>query len=176
MNSVKGRGNKDIRCWGTNQYLIRAIRPSEKPLSLWKSNFKIHSCHQSYDHFPNKQVAMCSLASRPGQNGRHFTDVIFKCIFMNEKFCILIWISLKFVPNGPNDNKPTLVEEIAWCRTAITWTNADPVHQCIHAALGGDGLPHLPNTIIHLVRNGRLGFVQVVSVTFTSSFMFIDSL
>ena len=34
----------------------------------------------------------------PGQNGRHFADDIFRCIFMSEKFCILIKISLEFVP------------------------------------------------------------------------------
>ena len=30
--------------------------------------------------------------------GRHYTDNIFNCIFMNEKFCILIWISQEYVP------------------------------------------------------------------------------
>ena len=44
-----------------------------------------------------------------GQNGRHFPDDIFKCIFMNEKFCILIQISLKFVPRGPINNIPALI-------------------------------------------------------------------
>ena len=29
--------------------------------------------------------------------------------FVNEKFCILIEISLKFVPMGPIDNNPALV-------------------------------------------------------------------
>ena len=28
-------------------------------------------------------------SSPPGQNGRHFADNIFSCIFTNEKFCIL---------------------------------------------------------------------------------------
>ena len=40
----------------------------------------------------------------PGQNGRHFTDNIFKCIFVNEKCFILIKISLKFVPKGQQPN------------------------------------------------------------------------
>ena len=31
----------------------------------------------------------------PGQNGRHFADDVFKCIFLNKKFCILMQISLK---------------------------------------------------------------------------------
>ena len=33
-----------------------------------------------------------------GQNGRHLADEIFRCILVNEKFRILINISLKFVP------------------------------------------------------------------------------
>ena len=45
----------------------------------------------------------------PGQDARHFADDNFKCIFVNEKFCILIEISLKFVPKGPIDNNLLLV-------------------------------------------------------------------
>ena len=45
----------------------------------------------------------------PGQNGLHFADDLFKCIFMNEKLRILVLISLKFVPKGPIDNKSALV-------------------------------------------------------------------
>ena len=48
-------------------------------------------------------------SSPPGQNSHLFTDDIFRCIFVNEKFCILIKISLKFVPKGPIDNNPALV-------------------------------------------------------------------
>ena len=44
-----------------------------------------------------------------GQSRHHlFAHDIFKCIFMNEKFCISIHISLKFVPNGPIDNNTAL--------------------------------------------------------------------
>ena len=35
---------------------------------------------------------------RPRQNGRHFPDDIFKCIFVNKNTWIFIKISLKFVP------------------------------------------------------------------------------
>ena len=48
-------------------------------------------------------------SSPPGRNGRHFADDVFKCIFLNKKICILIQISLKFVPKGPIDNNPALV-------------------------------------------------------------------
>ena len=46
---------------------------------------------------------------RPKQNGRHFADDIFKCIFLNENVRISIKISLKFVPQGPINNIPALV-------------------------------------------------------------------
>ena len=48
---------------------------------------------------------------RPRQNGRHFADDIFKCIFLNENVWIPIKISLKFVPKGQINNIPTLVQE-----------------------------------------------------------------
>ena len=48
-------------------------------------------------------------SSPPGQNGRHFADDIFRRIFVNEIFCILIKISLKFVTKGLIDNSPALV-------------------------------------------------------------------
>ena len=52
---------------------------------------------------------------RPRQNGRHFPD-IFKWIFLNENIWIWINISLKFVPRGPINNIPTLVQVMAWRR------------------------------------------------------------
>ena len=55
--------------------------------------------------------------SRPRQNGHHFADNIFKCISMNEKICILIQISLKFVPRGLIDNKAALVWVKPWRQT-----------------------------------------------------------
>ena len=43
-------------------------------------------------------------------------DDIFNCIFLNEKVWILIKISLKFVPKGPINKIPSLVQIMAWCR------------------------------------------------------------
>ena len=48
-------------------------------------------------------------SSSPGQNGCHLADGIFRCIFVNEKVCILNKISLKFVASGPVDNNLALV-------------------------------------------------------------------
>ena len=53
---------------------------------------------------------------KPRQNGRHFADDIFKRIFLNENVCIPIKISLKFVPKGPVNNIPALVQIMAWRR------------------------------------------------------------
>ena len=51
---------------------------------------------------------------RPRQNGRHFPDDIFKCIFLNK---ISITFLLKFVPKGPINNIPALVQIMAWRRS-----------------------------------------------------------
>ena len=58
----------------------------------------------------NRNRDLWEVNSSPrGQNGRHFTDNIFRCIFVNAKICILIEISLKFVVNSLIDNNPALV-------------------------------------------------------------------
>ena len=52
----------------------------------------------------------------PGQNGRHFADAIFWCIFVNEKFYVLIKISVKFVPTCPIYNNTAFSHIMAWRR------------------------------------------------------------
>ena len=51
---------------------------------------------------------------RPRQNGRHFADDVFKCIFLNEmcEFCLRFHWS----PKGPINNIPPLVQVMAWRR------------------------------------------------------------
>ena len=67
----------------------------------------------------------------PGQNGHLLADDIFKCIFVNEMFCILV-IGYWQWPSTGSDNG--LVPNR---RQAIFWTNADLIHWRIYAALGG---------------------------------------
>ena len=50
---------------------------------------------------------------RPRQNGRHFPDDIF----LNETEWMSIKISPKFVPRGPINNIPALVQIMAWRRS-----------------------------------------------------------
>ena len=50
---------------------------------------------------------------RPIQNGSHFADDTFKCIFVKENVRIFIKLSVQFVPRGPVNNIPALVQIIA---------------------------------------------------------------
>ena len=73
---------------------------------------------------PNWQILFSNLFDylyqvntlRPRQNPRHFADDIFKSIFLNENARIALKISLKFVPDGPINNIPALVQIMAWRR------------------------------------------------------------
>ena len=53
---------------------------------------------------------------RTRQYGCHLPDDIFKSIYLNENVWISIKISLKFVPTGPINNIPALVQVMAWRR------------------------------------------------------------
>ena len=61
---------------------------------------------------------------RPRQNGHHFADNIFKCIFMNENVWIVFKISLNFVPKGRINNIPALVQIMAW-----RWWGDKPLYE-----------------------------------------------
>ena len=50
---------------------------------------------------------------RPRKDGRRCPDGTFERIFLKDVI-ILIKISLKFIPNGPNNNIPALVQIMAW--------------------------------------------------------------
>ena len=84
-------------------------------------------CCQAPSHYLNlcranslKHVCItrpqCVNTLRPRQNRHHFTDDTFKRIFVNENVGVLIEISLKFVPKGPINNIPALVQIMAWRR------------------------------------------------------------
>ena len=65
--------------------------------------------------FCTGEGAMCLLSvntQRPRRNG-HFADDIFKSIFFNSNVWFSIRISLKFVPKGPINAIPALVQIMA---------------------------------------------------------------
>ena len=72
------------------------------------SKFKLNPTSMQIEHNTMK----------PRQNGRHFADDIFKCIFLNEYVWILIAISLKFVPKCPINNIPALGQIMIWHQPA----------------------------------------------------------
>ena len=67
---------------------------------------------------------------RPRQNGRHFPDDIFKCIFFNESMWFFVEISLKFVPKGLINNIPELVQIMA-CRRPGDKPLSEPILVCL---------------------------------------------
>ena len=68
------------------------------------------SCGRSFPYYPMLNTL------RPRQNRCHFADDIFKCIFLNENVWIPIKISSKFIPKGPINYIPALVQIMAWHR------------------------------------------------------------
>ena len=67
---------------------------------------------------------------RPTQNGHHFSDNTFKCIFLNENIRISIKHSLKFVAKCPINNIPALVPIMAW-----HWPGAKPLPELMMVRL-----------------------------------------
>ena len=63
-------------------------------------------------------------SSPPRQNGCHFADDIFKWISLTENVSISMKISLNFVPRGPINNNPTLVQIVAW-----RWPGGKPLSE-----------------------------------------------
>ena len=102
---------------------------------------------------------------RPRQNGRHFPDDNFKCIFVNENVSISIKISLKFVPKGQINNIPALVQIMAWrrpgakplsepmmvslpthiCVARPEWVKVNPSSNCIYYKVWGEITYAIPN-------------------------------
>ena len=117
-----------IYTWMMYSIIYHKIALGETILAKWALCEFIQILHE-YWHIPlywdccNHMTAHCQRSNpysfntlRPRLNGRHFADDIFKCIFLNENILIPIKISLKFVPKGPINNIPSLVQIMAWRR------------------------------------------------------------
>ena len=66
------------------------MSPTEEQARTWGSIYRL-------THLPLNTMAAI------------LADDIYKYIFVNEKLCILIKISMKFVPESQIDNNPALV-------------------------------------------------------------------
>ena len=99
-NGSSFMGSKDTSCFAGKLLNLSVHRPTKWPQV----------------QMPSRLLTHLLLTKLPPFRGQHF-----KCIF-NETFCLLTWISLKFVPKSPTDNKSALVLVMAW-------------HQCCHSSL-----------------------------------------
>ena len=100
------------------------------------SIFLLYYFWDSQHHCCNMSIFSSINTLRPRQNGRHFADDIFKRIVLNETCRISIKISLKFVPKGPINNIPALVQIMAWRRPGDKPLSEPmvvslPTHMCI---------------------------------------------
>ena len=80
---------------------------TESLAELSRLVLKRNGMSRSWGPNRGKQAGLVDTV-RPEQNGRHLADNILKCIFMKQKFDILIQISPKFIPEGEIDNKLAL--------------------------------------------------------------------
>ena len=74
------------------------------------------------------------------QDGCYFANDMFKCIFLYENCCILIPISLTFVPNVPIDNTSFSIGLdnglVTIKEQAVIWTDDCIVHWRMYASPG----------------------------------------
>ena len=82
----------------------------------WNTNLRIILWSYVHSNVLSLNAIKLVNSLRLRKNGRHFPDDIFKCIFLNESIWISFEISLKFVPKGPINNIPALVQIMAWRR------------------------------------------------------------
>ena len=102
-----------LPCFWVNEYLV--IITKELLIAnfwIWQgTGTALNESHHFFLHTDMRMKIFNTL--RPRQDGRHFPDDIFKCIFLNENVWISIKISLKFVPKGPINNIPALFQIMA---------------------------------------------------------------
>ena len=103
-------------------------------------------CHMLPKHYLNRwplidvlpgDVLLYILLTHWGRDKwTPFADDIFKCISLNEIIWIPIKISPKFVPKGPINNIPAMVQIMAWRRPgdkplSETMMVSLPTHRCV---------------------------------------------
>ena len=123
MTKILPQNTQRLKQWQRKNEKVKVKWNSQ----IYKENFYV--VKQQISIYPSGHTdvlrVMCGLILPPNntyivkhieteQNGRHFADDVFKCIFLNENVWILLKISLKFVPKGPINNIPSLVQIMAW--------------------------------------------------------------
>ena len=98
--------------------MIVALSPGPQCINNWWNTTSVCViAGQGPSAVQDHEIEVSVNSLRPRQNGRHFTDNIFKCIFLNENLRISLKIWLKFVPWIQINNIPALVQIMAWRRS-----------------------------------------------------------
>ena len=102
------------------------LSPGRRPAIIWTNahqNSYIFIHENALENVVRKLAAIlsrpqCVNSSHPWMKWPSFHKRHFQIYSHNEKCCILIRISWKFVPKGLIDNKSALVQVMAWCQTS----------------------------------------------------------
>ena len=107
-----------IRHLGTNfnEILIEILTFSLIKMRLKVSSAKWRPFHLGLNVLTHWQLGSDSSLNtlRPRQNGHFLPEDILKWVFLNENVWISTKILLKFVPKGPINDIPALVQIMAW--------------------------------------------------------------
>ena len=122
-NRWRGNRSRHSQRMRNPQFYVSVKRPDFNFQQLFKQSIKVFIrfklfatllAHKIWFNQLLKPSASDVIKSSPlDKMTTNLAENIFRNIFMNEKFCIVIRISLKFVPKGPINNIPALVEIIA---------------------------------------------------------------
>ena len=118
---------------GTEKIMVKYSPVPSLDLTHWGLNIN-GECFHCKNLYSRKCIWKCRLR-----------DDIFKCIFLNKNFCILIQNSTKCVPEGPVDNRLTLIQVMAWhpiCNKSVPMM----IKLCCHMA----SLDHNELTLAHV--------------------------
>ena len=112
----KSLWSNDIKC---KYMLMFPLKNLARKGLIWRASCSWDQCIYNDAQSPCSTIWSAAAiwtfnTLRLRQIGRCFTDDIFKVIFLNENVWIVIKISLQFVPKGPSNNIPALVQIMAW--------------------------------------------------------------
>ena len=81
--------------------------PVDQKVQMTDNETMSHTYESVLGHIGGGRVNILS----PRQNGRHFPDDMFNCIFLHQNVCVFNKISLTFLSKGPINNIPALVKQ-----------------------------------------------------------------
>ena len=103
-------------------YLFKCFVSCHFRENIWHKSHRILCHHCLASLFCTARSAqyisnMFVNSLRPRKNRHNFAHDVFKCNLLNENVWIPIKLLLEYVPKGPINNIPALVQIMAWRRT-----------------------------------------------------------